>query len=36
MLEIRDARAKGVPVWIKDWQNERKLVKIGVQPIDVR
>jgi hypothetical protein len=33
MFEIRDARAKSVPVWIKDWQNERKLIKIG---IDVR
>ncbi len=36
MFEIRDFKAKGVPVWIKDWQNNHRLVKIGVQPIDVR
>jgi len=27
---------KGIPVIIKDWQNKTNLVKVGIQPIDVR
>jgi len=36
MFEIRESHQKGVPVFIKDWHNKVYLVKVGIQPIDVR
>ncbi len=36
MFEIRERREKGFPIFIKDWLNRVKLVKVGIRPIDVR
>jgi hypothetical protein len=36
MFEIRDIGAKGTPAIAKDWMGKVKIVKVGLQPIDVR
>jgi hypothetical protein len=36
MFEIREAAAEGFPVLAKDWSGRLRMMKIGVQPIDVR
>jgi len=36
MFEIRGNTEKGVPITIKNWLGKTMLVKVGIQPIDVR
>jgi len=36
MFEIREANQKGFPVLAKDWSGRLGIVKVGIQPIDLR
>jgi hypothetical protein len=36
MFEIREANQKGVPVLAKDWSGKPGIVRVGIQPIDIR
>jgi hypothetical protein len=36
MFELRAPGDRGVPVVVRDWNGKLRLVKVGLQPIDVR
>jgi hypothetical protein len=36
LFELRTLKEKGVPVLVRDWKGRLRLMKVGLQPIDVR
>jgi hypothetical protein len=36
LFELRTLKEKGIPVLVRNWRGRLRLMKVGLQPIDVR